>query len=293
MRRFSWAVGNLGSTVAVVATLACGGPERRAAEPTPTVAPTAAPITVPTLPPTTAPLPEPPPARTTPPPAGPGPSVTRKARVVAAPAEVEAAPAAVDNARVSNIVTDAESALGQGKLSEAAALFDDALVLDPDNARARHGKARAATTRLGLTRTLVPDLSSSEGAEGKLKKMDGFDDVEELDVKRAVHVPGRAELDSAAGHLKPGDTYKVSIYLRNLSKKKRKIKISNVNVHRIVNDKDCVVTVAWSPVEVPSKQRGLVATLTGTWEDDVSAWILRVRLLSESGDLYENQLVWK
>ena len=73
--------------------------------------------------------------------------------------------------------------------------------------------------------------------------MDGFEDVEELNVKRAVRVPGRTELDSATHHLKPGDDYTVSIYLRNQSKKKKNnIKISNVNVHRIVNDKDSVVS---------------------------------------------------
>ncbi len=54
-----------------------------------------------------------------------------------------------------------------------------------------------------------------------------------------------------------------------------------------------LVTLAWNPIEVEPKQRGLVPTLTGTGEDDVSSWILGVRLLSASGDIYENRLVWK
>jgi hypothetical protein len=200
----------------------------------------------------------------------------------------------VDNARVAGLVADAEHALADGKLREAGSLFGDALALDPDNTGALKGKARLATTSLGLTRTLVPEIASSEGAEGKLKQMDGFDDVEDLNVRRAARVPGRTELDTTSAHLKPGDPYTVSVYLRNQStKKKKNIKVSNVNVHRIVNTKDSVITLAWSPIEVQPKQRGLVATLTGTWEDDVSSWTLNVRLLSESGDIYENELVWK
>ncbi len=191
------------------------------------------------------------------------------------------------------LVGEAEAALAAGKLREAGTRFADALALDPDNAQAHKGKARAATTALGLERTLVPDLASSASAEGKLKQIDGFDDVEELDVKRAVRVPGRAELDGTAGHLKPGDPYSVGIYLRNQSKKKRSIKIANLKVERIVNDKVVVVPVTWSPLEVKAKQRTLVATLTGPWEDDVSSWILSVKLLSEAGDIYENRLVWK
>jgi hypothetical protein len=191
-------------------------------------------------------------------------------------------------------VADGERALAEGKLAEAAEFFGDALALDPDDARAARGKARVATTKRGIVRTFVPDLASSEGAEGKIKKIDGFDDVEERNVRRAVKVPGRAELDGTPAHLKPGDTYTVNIYLRNQDlKKKRKIKIANVNVHRIVNDKDSTLAVAWKPIEVQPKERGLVATLSGPWEDGVSSWILSVKLLSDGGDIYENRLVWE
>jgi hypothetical protein len=280
-----------------VATLACGGAERPAAtpEPAPTVEPSAAAIPTPTATLAATPVPAP----------------TSVARASAAPVTVprvlatppppvarEASPAPVQAPRVTTaqiaaIVAEGESALTGGKLKEAGALFDDALALDSDNARALKGKARLATTLLGLTRTLVPDLASSEGAEGKVKQIDGFDDVEQLNVKRAVRIPGRAELDGPSGHPQPGDSVTVSIFVRNQSKKKKNIKISNVNVHRIVNNKDSLVTVAWSPVEVLPKQRGLVATLTSPWEDDVSTWILSVKLLSENGDIYENRLVWK
>ncbi len=255
----------------------------------------------PTAPPPPRLAPTPAPALSTPLPAAATPPPITKAPAPQAP-EATVAPAtlapvvapSIDHARVASLVAAGESAFSEGKLDEAGARFADALALDPGNGSALKGKARAATTRLGLIRTLVPDISSSEGAEGRLKRMDGFEDVEKMNVKRAAYVPGRAELDSPAGHLKPGDGYTVSIYLRNQSKKKKKnIKVSNVSVHRIVNDKDSVVTLAWNPVEVLPNQRALVATHTDAWEDDVSSWILNVRLLSESGDIYENRLVWE
>jgi hypothetical protein len=202
--------------------------------------------------------------------------------------------APIDHARVARLVGEGDAALAAGTLAEATRAFDEALGLDPSSAPARSGKARTETTRLGQARTFVPDLASSEGAEGKITQMAGFENVADLNVRRAVKVPGRAELDGTPAHLKPGDSYTVKIYLRNQDlKKKKSIRISNVNIRRIVNKKDSVVTVDWTPVDTRPKDRALVATVTGTWEDDVSSWVLGVKLLSDGGDIYENRLVWK
>jgi hypothetical protein len=221
-----------------------------------------------------------------PPPATPTPPPVTFATPVPAPT--------VDRARVSALVSGGERALAEGRLADAAQGFAAALALDPADAGARRGQARATTTRLGLTRTLVPDLASSEGAEGRLKTLEGFDDVEKMDVRRAVKVPGRAELVGSPARLKPGDAYTVDLYLRNQDrKKKRKIRIVNVSVHRIVNGKDQAVAVAWKPLEVKANERALVASLSDAWEDDVSSWVLAVKVLSDGGDIYENRLEWK
>jgi len=199
----------------------------------------------------------------------------------------------VDPARVPTLVGEGESALLQGRLAEATSLFGEALALEPGNPRARLGKARAATTSLGLTRTFVPDISSAEGVEGSVKEMDDFE-VDGLDVKRAARIQGRTEIEGAPARIKPGDTYQAKIYVRNQSKKKKRIiKISELNIHRVVNGTDTPLRVSPSVGEVPSKQRVLVATITGPWEDDVVSWILDVRVLAEGGNVYQNRLVWK
>ena len=210
-----------------------------------------------------------------------------------APTPTPVATPSVDTARVAALVSEGDGALAQGKWTEAAALFGEALALDPGNPHARTGRARATTTSLGLTRTFVPDISSAEGAEGSVKEIDDFE-VDDLDVKRAVHIPGRTELEGTPARVKPGETYTVKVYVRNQSKKKKRIiKITELSVHRIVNGADASVPVSPTVREVPAKARVLVATLTGPWEDDVSSWSLDVRVLTEGNDMYQNRLVWK
>lgn len=294
----------IAAALAACASLAaCGGAEKPP-EPPPTVAATLAPAPTlaPTVASTLAPVPPPvtaapattPAVRPTPAPASPRPAPTKAPLAPTAPAATPT-PDRDHSLRVAAILTSAKAAQAAGDLKEAATLFDDALALDPDNAPAKKGKAFVSTTLLGQTRTFVPDLASSEGAEGRIKKMTGFDDVEESNVRRAVKVPGRAELDSSPAHIKPGEPYKIDIFIKNLStKKKKNIKISNVSVKRIVNDKEVKLSVDWKPALVEPKQRALVATVTGTWEDDVSSWVLDVKLLAaETDDIYENRVVWK
>jgi hypothetical protein len=195
---------------------------------------------------------------------------------------------------VSALVADGEGALAEGRLAEAGERFGAALALDPGDARARQGQARLATTRLGLTRTFVPELPSAEGADGKVKALQGFEDLEGMDVRKAVKVPARAELEGGPGRVKPGDSYTVRIYLRNQdAKKKQKLRVANVSVQRIVNGKASRVAVDWKPLEVKHRERPLLASLTDRWQDDVTSWQLVVKVYAEGGDSYENRLVWK
>jgi hypothetical protein len=195
---------------------------------------------------------------------------------------------------VSGLVADGEGALAGGRLAEAAERFGAALALDPGDARARLGQARVATTRLGLTRTFVPEVPSAEGAEGRVKAIEGFGDLEGMDVRQAAKVAARAELEGGPSRVKPGDSYTVRIYLRNQDmKKKRKLRIAHVSVQRVVNGKASPVAVSWKPLEVKPRERPLLASLSDRWEDDVTSWQLVVKVFAEGGDSYENRLVWK
>jgi hypothetical protein len=199
-----------------------------------------------------------------------------------------------DPARIAALVAEGERALDEGKLTEADERFGVVLALAPAEARGRVGKARVATTRLGLARTFIPDLPSSEAEQGRVESVPGFKDLEGMDVRKAVKVPGRAELEAAPERVKPGDSYTVRVYLRNQdAKKKQKLRIVHVKARNTVNGQDSAVEVSWKPLEVKHRERPLVASLSGRWEDDVTSWSLVVKVFAEGGDVYENRLVWK
>ena len=115
-----------------------------------------------------------------------------------------------------------------------------------------------------------------------------------MDVRKGVKVPGRAELEATPGHVKPGDSYTVQVYLRNQdAKKKQRLRIVHVNARMTVNGQDSKVEVSWKPLEVKQRERPLVASLSGRWGAGVTSWSLGVKVFVEGGDVYENRLVWK
>jgi hypothetical protein len=122
----------------------------------------------------------------------------------------------------------------------------------------------------------------------------GFKELDGMDVRKAVKVPGRAELEWTPEHVKPGDSYTVRVYLRNQdAKKKQKLKVVHVKAVKVVNGQQSAVEVSWKPLEVKLRERPLVATLSDRWGDDVTSWSLVVKVFVEGGDAYENRLVWK
>jgi len=199
-----------------------------------------------------------------------------------------------DPSRIANLVAEGERALAEGKLAEADERFGAVLAMAPAEARGRVGKARVATTRLGLARTFVADLPNAEAEEGPVKSVPGFKDLQGMEVRKAVQVPGRAELEATPERVKPGDSYTVRVYLRNQdAKKKQKLRIVHVNARNTVNGQDSAVEVSWKPLEVKHRERPLVASLSGRWGADVTSWSLVVKVFAEGGDVYENRLVWK
>jgi len=154
--------------------------------------------------------------------------------------------------------------------------------------------ALVAERERAFARTFVPDLPSSEAEEGPVKSVPGFKDLQGMDVRKAVKVPGRAELEATPDHVKPGDSYAVRVYLRNQdAKKKQKLRIVHVKARKIVNGQESEVAVSWKPLEVKHRERPLVASLSDRWGDDVTSWSLVVKVFVEGGDAYENRLVWK
>jgi len=217
------------------------------------------------------------------------------ARSTPAPSPTPAPSAAADAAQVAALIAQGEAAAHAQRYPEAERLFDEVLKLDPGNPKAQAARARAVSAELAQKRSLVPEIPSAEGAEGRVKQIDDFE-VDDLDVRRAARVPGLTELEGTPAHVKPGEPFVVKIYLRNRSKKKKRpILVKELNVHRIVNEVETRLPLepAVAQVAPNPKQRALLATVEGVWPDDITSWVLDVRVLSESGDIYDNRLIWK
>ena len=273
---------------AVASSLACGA-EQRSEPPPPSPPVVSAPTPLPT-PTRLAQTPLPRPVFTPVAPPTPLTTPTPPPRPLATPTPAPTA----DPARIAALVAEGERALDEGKLTEADERFGAVLSVAPAEARASVGKARVATTRLGLARTFVADLPNAEAEEGPVKSVPGFKELDGMEVRKAVKVPGRAELEATPERVKPGDSYTVRVYLRNQdAKKKQKLRIVHVKARNTVNGQDSKVEVSWKPLEVKQRERPLVASLSGRWGDNVMSWSVVVKVFAEGGDVYENRLVWK
>lgn len=246
------------------------------ASPTPLAVPTAPPCS-----PLPTPLPTPEP---TPTPEASAPAVrpTPVARVTPTPGPATPHP---DLARR---LEDGDRAAAEGKLEVAVAAYDQALQLDPGNARAQEGKNRAAATLAALKRGFVAELTESDGG-GVGRGLSGFEPGDVV-VKKAPQVPARIEFEMHPARVKPGDAYSVSLFLTNTGK--RSVKIRALRLSQTANG----VKSASEPVpqvrEIKRGQRVKLATLNGSWSA-TRDWTCEATVISENGDVYGRRLVWR
>lgn len=247
-----------------------------AASPTPATVPSALPCSpLPTPPPTPEPTPAP---EASAPPVRPAPI----ARVTPTPGPATPHP---DLARR---LADGDKAAADGRLEVAVAAYDQALLLDPGNARAQEGKSRASATLAILKRGFVAELTESDGG-GVGRGLSGFEPGDVV-VKKAPQVAARIEFEMYPAHIKPGDAYTVSLFLTNSAK--RTVKIRSLRLAQTANG----VKSASEPVpqvrEIKRGQRVKLATLNGAWSA-TKDWTCEATIISENGDIYGRRLVWR
>jgi hypothetical protein len=264
------------STTLALAPSPSPTPETSPAAATPSPSPEAAPNTklaaaaVPVAPP-----PKPPAAK------GPAPTARPAARPSVAP---------VTGPQVAALLGQAEAASAAGNFDQAVQRYDDALKLDPQNAKAREGRASAAGAVDALRRSFSFELTTAENVKGSPKNLDGFES-DGVEVKRAPQVLGRIEFEVTPVHVKPGDTYSVKVFLVNAGKKD--IKIDAMNLTRSLNGaRTRSIDTPRTPQVVP-KQRALLDVLGGVWAEETTSWSIEVIVKSNRGDTYQNQVVWK
>ncbi|PYQ18766.1 MAG: hypothetical protein DMF79_14180, partial [Acidobacteria bacterium] len=121
-------------------------------------------------------------------------------------------------AQVSNLLGQADSALGARQYDQAIGHFDEALRVDPQNGQALTGRAGAIALRDAARKRFVPGRTvvKTEKASGGLAGFDSGD----VAVQKAPDISGRIEFEMAppAG-IRPGDAYTLRFFLVNEGKK--------------------------------------------------------------------------
>jgi tetratricopeptide (TPR) repeat protein len=183
------------------------------------------------------------------------------------------------------LLGQAEAASAANKLDQAASLYDEALKLDPQNAKAAAGKAAALAGAASLKKAFVVGRTAFIGKPKKGPA--GFDDNDPADPDYAAKI----DYEFAPANVKPGDQYSAKIFLVNEGKKP--IKLNNMTVTTVANGQRTPGPASPQAKDVAPGQRALLATLGGPWKDGTTSWTLEVMVTSARGEIYNSRANWR
>jgi hypothetical protein len=240
---------------------------------TPTPGPTATPRPTPTPSPTKGATPAPTPTAATATASGPTPEQVRAQQAAA---------------QVPGLLTQAEAALGAHNYDQAVSAADEALRLDPGNARATSLRSQAVAQRdLGRRRFVAGRtiVTTEKGGGGNISGFEG------AAVQKAPDFLGRIEFEmSPASGLKPGDPWSLKLYVVNDGKKA--IRITDLTATATANGEKTGGAASARAREVGPQQRVQVGEMAGSWKDGTTSWSAEV-LVTAKGDSLKNTLTWR
>ncbi len=198
-------------------------------------------------------------------------------------------PAASASPGPGKLLAEAETAAEAREYERAIPLYEQALKIEPSNAKAKTGLESARIAAAALARAFVLGKTQVEGAaaRGDIKAFDSRD----VSVKKPVEVSGRVEIEATPDRVKPGDPVHFKVWLQNDGS--RPIKLSGLNVATTIDTVRTSGPVTPLVKEVAAKQRALVFELEDPWKQVVSTWRMEVQITSDKGETYTNLLSWK
>jgi hypothetical protein len=200
-------------------------------------------------------------------------------------APTEAQLAQQRSAQVSTLLGQADAALAAHNLDQATSLFDQVLRLDPGNAKATAGKASAAAGAASLKKAFV---SGKTAFIGKPKKGPaGFGDNEAPD----PDYQGRIDYEFTPASVKPGDAFSAKVYLVNEGK--RSIKVNTMSLTTVANGQRTPGPGNAQTKDVAAGQKGLLATVSGTWREGTTSWSLEAIVTNARGEIYNSRVTWR
>jgi hypothetical protein len=227
------------------------------------------------------------------------------ARVAAQQAAAEAERRAAAG-RVNELLNQANAAAAQRQFDQAIALFEKVLEVDPSNAAAQAGKTLAIGNRSAaepgarsgapLVRTFVAGATQAKGAETGAAGPAGFEDTAGVTVKKAttgVALPGRIVFEPQPATPRPGDRYRISVFLKNEGQ--QPIQLAQALVTTTVDGRRASGAVPLSVATVAPGDRALVFQTPGSeaWKDGTSSWTMEIVLKTKAGETYSSTLAWR
>ncbi|HEX6738937.1 MAG TPA: hypothetical protein VF310_11725, partial [Vicinamibacteria bacterium] len=236
------------------------------------------------------------------------PSPAADAGLPATPPPPVVHPAPNPAAQVASLIGQADTALAGQRYDAAINLYNDALKLDPQNARALQGRSDAVSARALLAagsagsgpvaplRSFASGKTSATSAEARAAKdsPEGFDVKPEDKVQRATQagaLPGKIYFEVAPDRVKPGDTYKVRVIFGNEGN--APIEIASMTVVGRVNGRQQSGPVTPLASKVAPFDRVLLREMPDLWKEETTSWQMEVTVRTTRGEVYRNELVWK
>jgi len=207
--------------------------------------------------------------------------------------------------RLNGLLGQADAALAAQNYDGAIGLYDEVLKLDPQNARASQGRSGALTAqaiarasagaRAGGAKAFVSSRTTASSTEVRTANTpDGFEMDNKVSVKRATQaaeLPGKIVFEVEPAAVKPGDPYRVRIWL--LNEGNAPIQVREMVVGTKINGRGARAPVPAQTKDVAPQQKALLREVPDFWREDTDSWSMEVVVRTARGETYTNQVTWK
>jgi hypothetical protein len=194
-------------------------------------------------------------------------------------------------AQAQALVEQAEAALAARQFDVAIGHADEALRLDPGNARASAVRADATKLRDLARRRFVAGRTAVQTQKAGNTNLSGFD-TGGADVRKAPDFQGRIEFEmSPASGIDAGASWRLRVFVVNDGKKA--IRVQGLTITTNVNGAGGGATLPPLAREIAPQQRALVGETSGSWRDGTTSWTSEVAVTANKGDSLRNTLTWR
>ena len=202
---------------------------------------------------------------------------------------------------VEGLLAEAETAFKAQHHRVALEFYEQALALDPANARARIGRdlcagalAQAPAAAVRPPRTFVAGRTQHSGGAAAPAGPAGFDSSTGVAVRRVdqgAAAPGKLLFEVEPAVVKPGDAYTVKVFMMNEGA--AVLRLADATVTTVTDGRPAAGPVALLAREAPPRQRTLLVSAASQWRAEVESWSLAVVVRTANGETYRNELAWK